>query len=197
MNFFEIIKKHKSVSRFSDKPVPKDKLERINKAAAQTNNGAKSALRIVLVSNPRKRHDIRVAAEKVEKAYFMGAKMPNADSNEVNDSAWQMPFLEEAPHLIIVCAQSGQPYWAASTWLAVGNLILAANKEGLGTMCFAPTLATYLHRILNIPPRFIPVAVVPIGYSAEELFPIVKPEEEKILKSLFSGRYTWKTPEGQ
>jgi iodotyrosine deiodinase len=193
MNFFEIIKKHKSVSRFSNKSVSKDKIDRIVKAALQSNSGnAKSALKIMVVSNAKKKHDIRVAAEKVEKAYYFGASSEAVSQEKQSDASWQMPYLEEAPYLVVICGPSGQPYWAASTWLALGNLLLATNKEGLGSRCYTPTMATYLHRILNISPKFMPVAVVPIGYSAEELFPMVAPEEERMLKSLFSGRYTWR-----
>jgi nitroreductase len=193
MNFFDIIKKHQSVSRFSNKAVPKDVIDRIVKAAAQSNNGnAKTALKIVVVSNAKKKQDIRIAAEKVEKAYYFGATDNSADSEAQKNSAWQMPFLEEAPYLVVICGPSGQPYWAASTWLALGNLLLATNKEGLGSRCYTPTMATYLHRILNIPPKFMPIAIVPIGYSAEDLFPVVKPEEERMLKSLFTGRYVWR-----
>jgi nitroreductase len=194
MNFFDIIKKHNSVSRFSNKAVPKDKIDRIVKASLQSNNGnAKTALKIVVVTNAKKKHDIRAAAEKVEKAYYFGAANNAQEPDAVKDTAWQMPFLEEAPYLVVVCGPSGQPYWAASTWLALGNLLLAANKEGLGSRCYTPTMATYLHRILNIPPKFMPVAIVPIGYSADDLFPVVAPEEERILKSLFSGRYVWRS----
>ncbi|NLI15923.1 MAG: hypothetical protein GX409_06540 [candidate division Zixibacteria bacterium] len=193
MNFFDIIKKHQSVSRFSNKAVPKDKIDRIVKAASQSNNGnSKAAIKIVVVSNPKKKQDIRLAAEKVEKAYYYGAAANRPESEPANDSAWQMPFLEEAPYLVVVCGPSGQPYWAASTWLALGNILLATNKEGLGSRCYTPTMATYLHRILNIPPKFMPIAIVPVGYSAEELFPSVKPEEERLLKSLFTGRYVWR-----
>ena len=193
MNFFEMIKRHKSVSRFSNKTVAKEKIVRIVKAALQSNNGnVKTALKIVVVSNAKKKHDIRVAAEKVEKAYYYGASSDATLQETRTDAAWQMPYLEDAPYLIVVCGPSGQPYWAASTWLAQGNLLLATNKEGLGSRCYTPTMATYLHRILNISPKFMPVAIVPIGYSADDLFPVVAQEEERMLKSLFSGRYAWR-----
>jgi nitroreductase len=195
MNFFDIIKKHSSVNHFSDKPVAKEKIDNLVKIALQTTNGnTKTSLKIVVVSNDKKKQEIRQAAEKVEKAYCVGTAVAEQPAESKPSNSWQMPYLEEAPYIIVVCGPSGQPYWAASTWLALGNLLLAANKEGLGARCYTPTMATYLHRILNIPPKFMPVAIVPIGYSAVDLFPAFKPEEERALKNLFSGRYAWRTP---
>jgi iodotyrosine deiodinase len=195
MNFFDIIKKHSSVNHFSDKPVAKEKIDNLVKTAMQSlNSNAKTSLKIVVVSNTKKKQDIRIAAEKVEKAYCVGAAYNEQSPDGKPTNSWQMPYLEEAPYIIVVCGQSGQPYWAASTWLALGNLLLAANHEGLGARCYTPTMATYLHRILNISPKFMPVAIVPVGYSAEELFPAFKPDEERALKNLFSGRYTWRSP---
>lgn len=194
MNIFQIIKKHQSVSHFSGRAIDNEKISKLLKAAtAPLNGAAKSSIKITVITDSQKKKEIREAAEKAEKAYLLGASQ-KSESKKDNDS-WRMPFLEEAPCLFVVCCSSGQPYWAASTWLALGNLLLAADEEGLGSRCYTPTMATYLQRILDIPPKYVPIAMVPVGYSADELFPTVEPDQKKALKNLFSGRYTWKKTE--
>ncbi len=190
MNIFEIIKKHQSVDRFSDKPLSSEKINRLLKAAVNPLNGnSKSSIKIVVITEKAKKREIKEAAEKAEKAYCLGASQKE---NAVTNESWRMSFLEEAPCIFIVCGMAGQPYWAASTWLALGNLLLAADEEGLGARCYTPTMATYLQRILDIAPKYLPVAMIAIGYSADGLFPMVEPEQMKALKNLFSGRYAWK-----
>lgn len=190
MNIFEIIKKHQSVSRFSDRALSSEKINKLLNAAMSSLNGnSKSSVKIIVITESAKKKEIREAAEKAEKAYCLGASQK--DDAAANES-WRMPYLEEAPCIFVVCGLAGQPYWAASTWLALGNLLLAADEEGLGARCCTPTMATYLQRILDIAPKYLPIAMIPVGYSADELFPTVEPEQRKALKNLFSGRYVWK-----
>jgi nitroreductase len=188
MNIIEVIKNHQSVNNFSDRLVAAKKIDRIVRAVQFTPLGAnQTPLKTLIVTKTSLKQKIRQAAEKVEKAYQHGAGNGNKDGG----SGWQKPFLEEAPCLIVVCSLSGQPYQAASTWLAVGNLLRTAKVEGVGANCYAPTMPTFLSKVLNIPARYIPIAIVPVGYPADELFPKYDPAEERLFKNLFSGRFNW------
>jgi hypothetical protein len=41
----------------------------------------------------------------------------------------------------------------------------------------------------------MPIAIIPVGYSAEELFPAVIDEDERKFRNLFSGRFNWQKPQ--
>ncbi|MCP4582612.1 MAG: hypothetical protein GY839_13465 [candidate division Zixibacteria bacterium] len=195
MNIIEIIKKRRSAGSFSDRPVDKDKIDRIVKAVEFSPVGSeKVPLKIVVVSKAAKKKQIRQAAEQIEKAYLEGASVfddsNGSDSSKSGDD-WQKPFLEEAPYLLIICSLAGQPYQAASTWLALGNLMMAATAEGLGSLCYSPSMPTFLRKILNIAVTYMPIAIIPVGYPSDELFPRLEPKDEKIFQNLFAGRFNW------
>ncbi|OQX91666.1 MAG: hypothetical protein B6D58_06940 [candidate division Zixibacteria bacterium 4484_95] len=196
MNFYDLIKGHRSVRHFSGRPVAKEKIDRVIQAGLCVPLGAdKAPLKLIVVYERETKQKIRLEAEKIERAFKRGAGGNNdshSSKSSICKSNWKMPFLEEAPCLIIVCGQSGQPYQAASTWLALGNMMLKANEEGLGSLCYSPTLNTFLRKILNIHPQFIPVAIMPLGYCAEGLFPRMPPEEEKVFKNILNGRFKWR-----
>jgi nitroreductase len=195
MNIIEIIKKRRSAAHFSSRPIEKDKIERIIKAVDFSPNGSdKIPLKVIVVSRPNEKRQIRQAAEQVEKAYLQGASVfdDSTDANASgNDDSWKKPFLDEAPYLLVICSLAGQPYNAASTWLALGKVMMAATEEGLGSLCYTPSMPTFLRKVVNIASKYMPIAIIPVGYSADELFPSLKPEEEKIFRNLFAGRFNW------
>jgi len=195
MNIIEIIKKRRSGAHFSSRPIEKDKIERIIKAVDFSPNGSdKIPLKVIVVSRPNEKRQIRQAAEQVEKAYLQGASVfddSTAENTSGNDDSWKKPFLDEAPYLLVICSLAGQPYNAASTWLALGKVMMAATEEGLGSLCYTPSMPTFLRKVVNIASKYMPIAIIPVGYSADELFPSLKPEEEKIFRNLFAGRFNW------
>jgi nitroreductase len=195
MNIIDIIKKRQSVSNFSDRPVEKDKIDRIVKAVEFSPMGTDNIpLKVIVVTKPTQKHQLRLAAEQVEKAYTQGASVfdeNNDNNNNNNGNEWKKPFLEEAPYLLVICSLSGQPYNAASTWLALGKVMMAATEEGLGSLCYTPSMPTFLRKVVNIASKYMPIAIVPVGYSADDLFPTLPPQEEKIFRNLFSGRFKW------
>ena len=189
MNIIDMIKNHRSVKRFSKRPVDSDKINRIVNSVNFSPLGTdKIPLKTLVITKYDLKVKLRQAAEQVEKAYQHGIAK---DDNGSNDAKWEKPFLEEAPCLLVVCSLSGQPYQAATTWLTLGNLLMAAMKEGLGAMCYAPSMPTFLRKVLNTPPKYMPIAIVPVGYPADELFPSINPDEEKMFRNLFSGRFNW------
>jgi len=195
MNIIEIIKKRRSVSNFSSQPVEKEKIDKLVKAVEFSPMGSdKLPLKVIVISKSRQKQQIRQAAEQVEKAYSHGASVfSESERNDLFDDnhEWRKPFLEDAPYLLIICSLAGQPYNAASTWLALGKVMMAASEEGLGTLCYTPSMPTFLRKVINIAAGYMPIAIIPVGYSSDELFPSLKPEEEKIFRNLFAGRFNW------
>ena len=87
-------------------------------------------------------------------------------------------MIAKAPVAVIVCGDTlnearGEPnkWWMLDCSAATENLLLAATAKGLG----AVWTAVYPHderlsavrQVLNIPDRFIPLCIVPIGYPTD------------------------------
>ncbi len=87
-------------------------------------------------------------------------------------------MIAHAPLAVVVCGDTiqearGEPnkWWMLDCSAATENLLLAATAKGLG----AVWTAVYPHderisavrQVLNIPDRFIPLCIVPIGYPAD------------------------------
>jgi len=184
------------VTRFALRGIEKEKIDRVVKAASyDPPDGQKAPIKIVVVSKTEMKQKIRQTAEQIEKAYTQGAGNGNhGPTHQFGETGWRKPFLEEAPYLIVACGLVGQPYQAASTWLALGRILLAASDEGLGSLCYTPPMPAFLRKVISIPPRYMPVAIIPVGYSAEELFPMIDDEDERKFRNLFSGRFNWQKP---
>ena len=70
-SFYDIVRKRRTVRRFSDRPVPRSVIESVILAAGTAPSGAhKEPWRFVAVSNREIKHKIRVAVEEVEKEFY-------------------------------------------------------------------------------------------------------------------------------
>ena len=88
-------------------------------------------------------------------------------------------MLREAQAAILVCADlelgKHRGYWVQDCSAATENLLLAAHAKGLG----AVWLGLYpveervigMRKLLNLPEHVVPLALVPVGYPAEQLPP--------------------------
>ncbi|MHB8880328.1 MAG: nitroreductase family protein [Thermodesulfovibrionales bacterium] len=85
-------------------------------------------------------------------------------------------MLKEAQSAILVCGDPGlekhQGYWPQDCAAATQNLLLAAHAAGLGAVWtgFYPReeRVAAMRKLLNLPDRVIPFALVPVGWPAEE-----------------------------
>ena len=80
----------------------------------------------------------------------------------------------EAPASIVVCATEdsfmncGQSRATVDCSIALSFMMLRATELGLGTVWLGHFYADKVKEALNLPANYIPVAVTPIGYPAEE-----------------------------
>jgi len=98
-------------------------------------------------------------------------------------------MLKQAPVAILVCGnaeeESYKGYWVQDCSAATQNILLAAHGLGLG----AVWLGVYpvedrvddIRKILNLPHHIIPLAVISIGYPAEE-----KPKSDRFSEAKIS-----------
>jgi nitroreductase len=87
-------------------------------------------------------------------------------------------FIEEAPVVIVVCADPEKSadkygergkslYCIQDTAAAIENMLLVANSLGLGVCWIGAFEEDEVRRILNIPQKLRPVALITIGFPRE------------------------------
>ncbi|MFQ5675300.1 MAG: nitroreductase family protein [bacterium] len=178
--FYENIKKRRTVRHFSNRPVPQEVIEMCLMAAGTAPNGAnKQPWHFVVVRDREIKKQIREAAEEEEKAFYSGrapdewleALAPlGTDANK--------PFLETAPYLIVIFAQGhevledGQKsknyYVQESVGIATGILITAIHNAGLVSLTHTPSPMGFLNRILGRPSNERPYLILVVGFPADD-----------------------------
>lgn len=177
--FYELVRRRRTVRHFSTREVPREVIDWCIMAAGTAPNGAnQQPWHFVVVSDPQVKRQIRVAAEKEEEAFYewrapqewLQALAPLAtDQNK--------PFLEEAPFLIVVFAQSyginaagdrvKHYYVQESVGIATGILITALHYSGLATLTHTPSPMGFLNEVLDRPANERPFLILVAGYPAD------------------------------
>jgi nitroreductase len=178
LTFYKKMDNRRSVRAFSDKPVPRDIIENLILTASSAPSGAhKQPWTFCAVSDPSVKKAIRIAAEKEEYESYHG----RMSETWLKDLAplgtdWHKPFLEIAPWLIIVFAQSTgfnkekHYYVQESVGIACGFLITAIHNAGLVTLTHTPSPMNFLKNILKRPDNERPFLLLPVGYAADEVY---------------------------
>ena len=97
---------------------------------------------------------------------------------ELASVALEQRHVEEAPVVIVVCADPGKSankygergkslYCIQDTAAAIENMLLVANSLGLGTCWVGAFEEDKVKNILNIPQKLKPVALITIGFPRE------------------------------
>ena len=177
--FYEILDQRRTVRTFSDRPVSRETIENLIRAAGTAPSGAnKQPWRFVAVQDPALKKEIRVAAEQEEREFYFR----RANEQWLRDLAAvgtdeHKPFLEAAPWLVVVFKLmkddapgrlSDQVYYVnESVGIAVGMFLAAAHVAGLVTLTHTPSPMKFLSRVLNRPAPERPFLLIPVGYPAE------------------------------
>lgn len=175
-DFYNIMRRRRSVRMFSDKPVARESIEALVQTACSAPSGAnKQPWRFVCVSDPAIKKQIRKGAEEEERAFYAG----RANEQWLKDLAPlgtddDKAFLETVPWLIVVFRltrgdDGGQVYYSnESAGLACGMLLCAAQHAGLATLTHTPSPMNFLNPILDRPANERPFLLIPIGYPADD-----------------------------
>ena len=177
--FYEEIKRRRTVRDYSNRPAPGDVIEHALRAAGTAPNGANlQPWHFVVVSNPEIKRQIRIAAEEEEREFY-NSKAPQEwlDALALLGTDEHKPFLETAPYLIAIFAQSygvlpdGRKvkhyYVQESVGIATGFLIAALHHAGLATLTHTPSPMNFLNDILGRPAHERPFLLLVVGYPAE------------------------------
>lgn len=178
--FYAEIRRRRSVRDFSDRPVPRAVIEDCLRAAGTAPNGANlQPWHFVVVSEPAVKRQIRMAAEEEEREFYNGrAPQEWLDALAPLGTDASKPFLETAPYLIGIFAQSygllpdGRKvkhyYVSESVGIATGFLIAALHHAGLATLTHTPSPMGFLNEILGRPAQERPFLLLVVGYPAED-----------------------------
>jgi iodotyrosine deiodinase len=177
-NFYENMDARRTVRDFSGKPVSKSVIEKLILTASTAPSGAhKQPWTFCAISDADIKKQIRIAAEKEEYESYKG-RMPEQWLKDLTPlgTDWEKPFLEIAPWLIVLFAQSTgvnkekHYYVQESVGIAAGFLITAIHQAGLVTLTHTPSPMNFLKSILKRPDNERPFLLLPVGYPANEAF---------------------------
>jgi nitroreductase len=174
--FRDELRRRRTVREFSDRPVPKEIIEDCIAAAATAPNGAnRQPWHFVVVTDPDVKSAIRAAAEE-EEAEFYGGRAPDdwIEALRHLGTDERKPFLERAPYLIVVMAESygvdpegakkKNYYVQESVGIATGMLIAAVHNAGLASLTHTPSPMGFLNEILGRPQNERPFLILVVGY---------------------------------
>ena len=178
--FYESVRRRRTVREYTDRPIPDGVLEDCLRAAGTAPSGANlQPWHFVVVKDPETKKKIRAAAEEEERAFYeerapqdwLDALAPlGTDANK--------PFLETAPALIAIfgerygIAEDGSRlkryYVDESVGLATGLLIAALHRAGLATLTHTPSPMGFLREILGRGENERPFLLLVVGYPADD-----------------------------
>lgn len=179
-DFFEYMDTRRSIRDFSDKPVPKEVIEKLIMTASTAPSGAhKQPWTFCAISDSKMKSQIRKAAEEEEYTNYHG-RMSEDWLRDLSplQTDWHKEFLTIAPWLIIVFKKAydledGEKrknyYVNESVGLAAGFLLAAIHNAGLVSLTHTPSPMNFLQKILERPENERPFLLIPVGYPAEEV----------------------------
>ncbi|MDH5624107.1 MAG: nitroreductase family protein [Candidatus Bathyarchaeota archaeon] len=155
MDVFEAIKNRRSVRAYTSEEVSEEDVKRLIEAARLAPSaGNIQPWEFVIVRNTETKR-------------------------RLSDAALHQTFIEEAPVVIVVCADVERSSWGygsrganlyclQDTAAATENMLLAAQALGLATCWVGAFHEDAVAKVINTPRNVRPVAIVPVGFPAEK-----------------------------
>ncbi len=158
MDVIEAIRRRRSIRKYQNKPVEEEKLNRVLEAGRLAPSAKNlQDWRFIVVRDPDTRRRLAEAAK----------------------NQW---FIAEAPVVIAACGTEtnyvmtcGQHTYTIDVSIAVDHMTLEATELGLGTCWIGAFYEDRVKEILGIPDHIRVVALLPLGYPAEE--PAARPRK--------------------
>ena len=179
--FLQTMRRRRTVREFADRAVPRDVIEDCLLAAGTAPNGAnRQPWRFVVVGDPEIKAKIRSEAEVEELAFYKGGKAPEEwlEALEHLGTDEHKPFLEQAPWLIVIFAESYERtedgskaknyYVSESVGIATGMLITALHHAGLVALTHTPSPMKFLNGLLGRPDNERPFLILVVGYPDQD-----------------------------
>jgi nitroreductase len=146
MDVFEAIQERRSIRSYQDKPVEREKMEKILEAGR-----------------------LAPSAKNCEPWHFIA--VIDAEKRKTLSGGTWAKFLTQAPLVIVACGdKKASPDWyAIDVALAVENMVLTAVNEGLGTCCVGSFTEKDVKIALKIPEKFEVLVMIAVGYPSGKI----------------------------
>ncbi len=146
MDVFEAAQERKSIRAYQDKPVPREKLEKILEAGR-----------------------LAPSAKNLEPWHFIA--VTDAEKRKALSGGMWAKFLAQAPLVIVACGdKKASPKWyAIDVALAVENMVLTAVSEGLGTCCVGSFNEKEVKAVVKVPENFEVLILLAVGYPGDKI----------------------------
>jgi nitroreductase len=173
------MQRRRTVRHFSDRPVPRELIERCLLAAGTAPSGAhQQPWHFVAIQDPAIKAQIRTAAEKEEQEFYRHRAPPEwLEALRPLGTDERKPYLEVAPWLVAVFLKrfTRQPdgrkvkhyYTDESVGIAVGFMLAAIHQAGLVSLTHTPSPMGFLNQLLDRPKDIErPYMLIVVGYPA-------------------------------
>ena len=175
----ETILTRRSIRAYKDQAVPKELLDKVLECGVYAANAMNAQQWEVRVVNSQELLNSTTAAAKE------AAKGTPAEA-QYNDPSFKNIF-RNAPAVIFIAHKPGM-FTQIDCGLMAGNIMLAAKSLGLGTVCMAGPIASFVNQPagaefrqkLNFSEGYEPLICIGIGYPDEE--PAAKPRNMEVIK---------------
>ena len=150
MDVIKVIKERRSVRAYLDRPVERDKIQRLLEAA-----------RLAPSASNRQEWRFVVVTDRERRAALA-------------DAAADQAFVAQAPVVVAACAEHdghmmrcGQLCYPIDVAIAIDHMTLQAVAEGLGTCWIGAFYEDAVKELLGIPKEIRVVELLTVGYPAE------------------------------
>lgn len=165
MEFYEVLKKRRSIRKYKTLPVEQDKLDRILGAAR-----------------------IAPSAKNLQPWHFIVIKDEGIKLRL--KEAYGQDWFVNAPVIVCVCGEpakawirrDGKSYLDVDIAITFEHLILAAAAEELGTCWIGAFDPAAVKRVLGLPGGIEPIAMTPLGYPDEAPRPFLRKSMAEIVR---------------
>jgi nitroreductase len=146
MDVFEAVQQRKSVRAYTDEPVSKEKLEKILEAGR-----------------------LAPSARNTEPWHFV--VVTDKEKRKILSKGTYAKFLTQSPVVIVALGdkEASADWYAVDVSLAVENMVLTAQAEGLGTCCVGSFDEPEVHQLVKAPSNFEVLLLLAVGYPKEKL----------------------------
>ena len=152
MSFLDLAKERYSVRKYKNIPVEEEKLNQVLEAGRIAPSAANyQPLIFVVITDEIMRKDIA--------------------------TTYQRPWILQAPVIIVICGDhsrswrrpDGKDHLDIDAGIAVDHMTLSAAELGLGTCWVCNFDSMLCHTILGLPSNIETIALLPLGYPADEV----------------------------
>lgn len=165
MEFFEALRRRRSVRQFQTLPIEDEKLREVLEAVRASPSWAnQQCWRVIVVKDADTRQGM------ADLSYLESFFAPKGYKTNPAQKA-----LAQAPVVLVLCADPehsgnvrGQTYYLTDVGIAAQSLMLAARALGLGSVFVGIFQEEPLRELLSVPENIRIVGLFPLGYPVED-----------------------------